>query len=302
VALLLVSFLPGTAAGQAAQGPDSTFDPAVTRPAWARGVGPRVVIDEAHLNFHRAGGRFRPFAELLRNDGLRVEPGTARFTAGALAGTDVLVIANALGGSTPADASRPAFDSVEVEAVRAWVDGGGSLLLVADHEPFGAAAAILARRFGVDMSAGRTYDDPHSDWSSGSPSWLVYQRDTGALIIPHPVTDGRDSTERIRRVVTFTGQSLRGPPGSVAFLALAESAQDRLPDGRDVPAAGRAQGIAVEVGRGRVVVLGEAGMLTAQVATTGTRTVRFGLTWPDTDDRQLVLNVMRRLGRLDGSP
>jgi hypothetical protein len=70
----------------------------------------------------------------------------------------------------------------------------------------------------------------------------------------------------------FTGQSLKGPEGSVAFLKLADSAFD-VPDPRadqtqQKSAAGRAQGIAFKRGKGRVVVMGEAACLTAQIVTT----------------------------------
>jgi len=120
-------------------------------------------------------------------------------------------------------------------------------------------------------------------------------RDTGALILDHPITQGRDSTEAIHRIVTFTGQALLGTEGSAVLLALAATAQDRMPEGRDVPAAGRAQAIARRIARGRVVVLGEAGMLTAQIARAGGETRRFGYQWPGTDDRQFALNVMHWL-------
>lgn len=281
---------------QASQVADTAFDATVADPAYPAGRGPRVAIDAAHANVHTAEGRYRPFATLLRNDGFRVASSRQPFTDASLREADVLVIANALADSASREAAgRDAFTAEEIEAVWRWVGGGGALLLVADHDPAGAAARALAARLGVDMSAGRTHDDPHSDWTSGSPAWLVFGRDTGARVLDHPVTRGRGEHERVRRVVTFAGQSLKGPPGSVGFLALAPGAMDRLPDGRDVPAGGRAQGVAMTVGRGRVVVLGEAAMLTAQVTSVAGTTRRFGWTWPGNDDRQLALNVVRWL-------
>jgi hypothetical protein len=52
-------------------------------------------------------------------------------------------------------------------------------------------------------------------------------------------------------------------------------------------------------GDGRVVVLGEAGFLTAQLIrwTDGTET-RFGLNVPGNDDQQFALNVVHWLSRL----
>ena len=54
--------------------------------------------------------------------------------------------------------------------------------------------------------------------------------------------------------------------------------------------------MAFAFGRGRVVVMGEAGMLPAQLA--GADKKPFGMNRPGIDNRQLVLNIMHRLSRL----
>jgi hypothetical protein len=131
-ALLLFALLPMVACSHNhTRSSDSSFEPKVEHPAFAAGAGPRVVIDESHCNLHTAGGLYKPLAELLRRDGFVVEPLKARFTAEALAGVDVLVIANALGERNCEKKwdlpTSPAFRSDEVAAVEQWVDGGGSL-------------------------------------------------------------------------------------------------------------------------------------------------------------------------------
>jgi hypothetical protein len=73
------------------------------------------------------------------------------------------------------------------------------------------------------------------------------------------------------------------------------SPEEAPPDHRQISAAGRAQGLALEFGKGRVVVLGEAAMLTAQVALRG---FRFGMNVPGIDNRQLALNIMHWLSGL----
>jgi hypothetical protein len=50
-----------------------------------------------------------------------------------------------------------------------WVAEGGGLLLIADHAPFGSAAAGLARRVGVDMSGGYTIDSSRAAPGRGEP-------------------------------------------------------------------------------------------------------------------------------------
>jgi hypothetical protein len=234
---------------------DPSFDPTVARPAYTK-HHPRVLFDEAHNNFHTAGGRYKAFADLITSDGYRVSSNTQKFTKDTLAAYDILVIANPLGAAveTSADfaaANKPAFTDAECDAVREWVRAGGSLLLIADHYPVGAAAGILAKRFDVDMSNAFTDDPANYDPQLGQ---ILFSRNN-KLLLDHAITRGRNQTERLNRIVTFTGQSLTGPKGSVAFLKLADSAVDALPPDRKtkVSAAGRAQGVALNYRKGRVV-------------------------------------------------
>jgi hypothetical protein len=194
-------------------------------------------------------------------------------------------------------AANPAFTDEECDAVRDWVKDGGSLLLIADHTPMGAANQILAQRFGVDMSKMFTLDEQNYDKESDNPGFIIYTRESGRLA-DHPVTRGRNDSERINKIITFTGQSLKGPADSVAFLKLADTAQDALPGPNNVPvsAAGRAQGIAMKFGKGRVIVLGEAAMMSAQVV--GPQRKPFGMNRPGIDNRQLALNIMHWLSGL----
>jgi hypothetical protein len=276
---------------------DPNFDAKVARPAYTN-KHPRVLFDEAHNNFHTAGGRYKAFADLITNDGYQVTPNSQAFSKDTLAGYDILVIANPLGAPVEsgfAAANKPAFTEAECKTVRDWVSGGGSLLLIADHYPVGAAAGNLANAFGVDMSNAYTDDPANYEPQLGQ---ILFSR-TNKLLVDHPITRGRNQTERVNRIVTFTGQSLSGPKGSVAFLKLADTAIDAIPPDRKskLSAAGRAQGIALKLGEGRVVVLGEAAMLTAQLA--GPEKAPFGgLNISSIDNRQLALNIMHWLSRL----
>jgi hypothetical protein len=203
-----------------------------------------------------------------------------------------------------------AYTEDEAAAVEGWVRAGGSLLLITDHWPYGTAVAALARRFEVEMGAGLVQDETHHDPVRGD-SHLVFSAENG-LLRDHPIVRGRSPSERVRRVLTFTGQSLEGPASAVALLALSDTATERPPgparverDGGDVrvhmvygdpiAAAGRAQALALEVEAGRVVVLGEAGMLRAQRDSNGERV---GMNVPDYDNRQFALNIMRWLSRV----
>jgi hypothetical protein len=276
---------------------DPEFDAKVARPAYTA-THPKVLIDEAHNNFHTAGARYKPFADLLTNDGYQVLPNKEKFQEPALKGVDVLVISNALGATFfHPDAEKPAFTDAECDAVRDWVRAGGALLLVADHAPIGAANEILARRFDVDMSKVHTHDTAHPDPTNpDNPGWIVYSRKNG-LLGDHPITRGRYESERIDSVTTFTGQSLKGSAGSAAFLKLADTALDvDRKTKKEVSAAGRSQGIAMRFGKGRVVILGEAAMLTAQME--GAQKFKFGMNREGNNNKQLALNIMHWLSEL----
>jgi hypothetical protein len=310
--LMLLAALAIPVPGLTQQVADSSFDAAVADPAYPRGTGPVIAIDEAHHNFHTMNGRYLPFARLMEADGYRVVANTAPFSRASLSGYQVLVIANAIGGEWDAGAyARPGFTDPEADAVRDWVRDGGRLLLIADHAPMGVAAEILAQRFGVGMSKGFTEDPEHFFRTFGGPSILLFSRQNG-LLRNHAITRGLDS------VVAFTGQSLGVPPGGEILLATGDSAIDHAsptPEqaaaqpnpaaawrtavaGLPVnPARGRALGVALTMGQGRVVVLGEAGMLSAQIVRGADGQVMgvMGMNVPGIGNKRFALNLMRWL-------
>ena len=178
--------------------------------------------------------------------------------------------------------------------MRDWVRGGGALLLIADHTPMGSANARLAQRFDVEMSNAQTIDPENTTPGSDTPGFIVYTRERG--LGEHAITNGRDSEERVGRVMTFTGQSLKGPAGAFAFMLLSDTARDVVrSSGQNTSAAGRAQGLALSMGKGRVVVLAEAAMLSAQLA--GPNKAFFGMNRPGIDNRLLALNILHWLSR-----
>lgn len=295
IILFLIAAASALSISRAQQVADPNFDTKVVNPAYTKN-GPKVLFDEAHNNFHTAGGRYKPFADLITSDGYQVTPNKEKFSAAALKGYKILVIANAMGAAqmnTP-EASNPAFSDVECDAVRDWVKKGGALLLIADHAPVGGANQILADRFGVNMSKMFTADPENFEKDTNNPGFIVYTRESGRLT-DHAITRGRNDSERVNKVIAFTGQSLKGPPDSFAFMKLADSAVDAMPGQNPNPtsAAGRAQGIVLKLGKGRVVLLGEAAMLSAQLA--GPNKMPFGMNRPGIDNRQLALNIMHWL-------
>src|SRR5262245_56235288 len=281
---------------------DLEYKPPIPRPAYEAGKGPRVAIDEAHHNFHTAEGRYKPFAELLRRDGYRVDALRQLFSAESLQGVDVLVISNALNERNAEDWSVPnpsAFRKDEIAALHSWVEKGGSLLLIADHAPFPAAAGDLATAFGVEFCNGYATAG-HS--KSDDPETFEYK--TG--LEESTITRGRSDEEKVTKVMTFTGSAFRPSTGATPVLVFgAKSEAVETTDGepvkpntRTVPIEGWCQGAVMKVGKGRVAVFGEAAMFSAQLA--GPRQP-MGMNAPGAEqNHQLLLNVMHWLSRAKG--
>jgi hypothetical protein len=259
-----------------------------------------VLFDEAHHNASSIGftGRYWPFGRLLRADGYEVHRGREAFTEASLDHYQVLVIANASGApkpqlfginlpvSTRKRRSDPAFTKPEIEAVRGWIENGGSLLFIADHAPFGEAASELADALGVVMHKGFV-EVP------GEPSDpLLFSAQNGRLGT-HAIVSGSGVGRPVSRVMTYTGQSLDGPSTASILLALPDTAVEAVPanDTLEERRSGKAQALAFELGKGRVVVLGEAGMVTAQVS----HREQYGISDSSNDNVDFVLNVLRWL-------
>jgi hypothetical protein len=167
--------------------------------------------------------------------------------------------------------------------------------LIADHEPAGNAVENLADSFGVNMSKAYAADPKNFDRIILDASWIRYSVENKNLG-NHPIISGRNETERIKFVLSFTGQSLKGPKNSVPFLLLSDQAydvlniEDRL-KAKIISAKGRCQGLAMEFGKGRVVICGEAAMFTSQNGDPG-------INFPGTDNKQLLLNIAHWLTKL----
>lgn len=241
----LIVLLTVAVTAPAQQVPDTAFRPPIEKPAYPIGKGPMVLIDEAHNNFHTATGRYLPFAELLRRDGYVVKASAVRFTAEALRDGKVLVIANAV----------EALTSEEIAAVRDWVAGGGSLLLIADHPPFAGPAAELGKAFGIRFLNGVAVEP------NNRGGRIVFRRSDGTLM-NHPVTKGIDE------VATFTGTSFQLHAHGQPLLVFGPEVYswNEKNDPNPVPVKGHLQGAVLEFDKGRVAVFGEAAMFSAQLA------------------------------------
>jgi hypothetical protein len=300
-----IVLLAATSIAAAQQEPDLEYTPLLPRQAYESGKGPRVVIDEAHHDYHTAGGRYQPFAGLLRRDGYRVDGLDQPLSADSLNGVEVLVIANALNERNVKNWSLPtpsAFTTDEIAAARAWVEKGGSLFLIVDHMPFPGAAGALAQAFGVEFSNGFAVSKP-----TERPTTFTFRQGIG--LKESAVTQGRGDQERVTEVATFVGSAFKPPQDATPVLVFSADFVSLKPDTAwqftaatpKEPLEGWCQGAVMKVGNGRIAVFGEAAMFSAQLAGPGQQ--KMGMNAPVAkQNHQLLLNVLHWLTRAKGMP
>ncbi len=282
---------------------DSSYDPVIPHREYPAGKGTVVFLDEGHNNFHTMEGRYMPFAKVLEKDGYVVKPYAGKFTEQKLAGVKILVIANALNEVNNRGWFLPtpsAFTVSEIEVLNKWVSAGGSLFLIADHMPFGGAAADLAETFGFRFSNGFAFDT-----LTQGPSYFTLNEGT---LHENVITRGRDSSEAVHRIVTFTGQAFPVPDRATPILTFGphwmsfetDTAWVFNDQTRKAPIQGWAQGAYLQYGKGKVVAFGEAAMFSAQLA--GPNRMPAGMNAPYAGENfRLLLNILHwldgRLGR-----
>ena len=216
-----------------------------SNPAYEKRSGPVVCIDEWHFNRHAAAGIYRPFAEMIREDGYRVTRFRSLFTREAVLDCEILVIANpqARGnmfgpGAPDSNWAYPhtsALTAEEISEVVLWIRSGGALFLISDHAPLAAAVSDLGLLLGVNMLDGYTFASVEDMTGEGvgeiafgtvrEEEWRRVNRLLGDLVdldfdakyepvfaapgtlAPHPVVEGRNAQERIEWILTYTGQA-----------------------------------------------------------------------------------------------
>jgi hypothetical protein len=275
--------------------------------------GRLVLLDEAHNNYHTLAGRYRPFGDFLRSNGFVVKPSLAPLSASVLAGADVLTISNALNIQNVSIWSLPtpsAFTAAEVAAVKAWVETGGGLLLIADHMPFPGAAEELAVAFDVRFRNGFAFDTLQLTSPKTcllEPEIQIFRRSDGSLRA-HPLTDGRTESERVDSVATFTGQAFEPTASPEPLLVFGTTAVQLFPttawefsaSTERVGVGGWPQASVRKMGSGRAAFFGEAAMFSTQTCFggAGRDAVPMGMNSPLAGQNgRLLLNVLRWLMR-----
>jgi hypothetical protein len=276
---------------------DTTYHPDIPDPAYKQGTGPVIFIDEGHFNFHTRDGRYRAFAMLLERDGYVVSGYQGQFEKNRLSEGEILVISNALNEANVNDWYLPtpsAFTESEIKTVKKWVKRGGNLFLIADHMPMAGAAMELAAAFGFGFTNGFAVDT-----IARGPAFFNRE---DATLGENILTNGRDPSERVDQIVSFTGQAFSIPRDAVPVLTFGKNFLNLLPDTAWVfderttidNLEGWSQGAYKKFGRGRVAVFGEAAMFTAQLA--GPDQIKMGMNNEIAPENyKLLLNIIHWL-------
>ncbi|MFI7145052.1 DUF6421 family protein [Nonomuraea sp. NPDC050022] len=217
---------------------------------------PRVLFDEAHSESwtirrevaeainpaHPDDNSYARAAELLRRLGHTV---TARLTgpldAGTLQEQDMLVIAHPSGERWERTTGQgsPMFSAAELDAVEAFVAGGGGLVVLAEEEQdkYGNNLAELLGRFGVGVTHATVRDPGHAH--RGVATWVLGERATSDGVLAG-----------VKTACFYRSGALALEDSSVDATVLFASSASADP-------AGAPLALAVRHGRGRVVVFAD---------------------------------------------
>lgn len=292
--ILLTICLNVVLAVRAQQIPDSSFHFSPKTPAYKRGTGTIVHVDEAHNNFHTLSTRYYTFGEVLKNDGYQPRSFTQKFSDESLSSCKIMVIANALPDTLAwVLPTQPAFTDDEASALKRWVQSGGALFLIADHMPCPGAVNPIGKAFGMNLFNGYAlYDKDGKE---------IFTR-AARTLKENIISNGRNRAERVDSITIFAGHAflpLR-PVNTIMEFTEDHSVYFPNPPGEfkdDTPfidAAGLTQSVYFPEGNGRVVIVAEAAMFSAQLA--GEQKFKMGMNEPVAKhNAQLLLNIIHYL-------
>ena len=281
---------------------DSLYDPEIICPAYLKNKGPAIYLDEGHNNRHTYGGlgSFVAFRNVLSKDGYQLISFKDLFTATSLQNVRLLIIPCAQNEKNLSprwfNPTYSAFKRSEIIAIKNWVDYGGSLFLIVDHHPFSGAAKELAKEFGFRLFNGHAVD------TIRYPSYFHRANKT---LHSNVITNGRDITEKIDSIITFSGSAMKLSDDASPIITFDDGWLQWLPDTawnfnniEPESISGLTQGAFMKFGKGKVVIFADGNMFSAQDTSWGGK---MGFIDPNAKyNYKLLLNIVHYLdGLLD---
>ena len=297
------------ACSDSSQQSDPDFRPKHRVAHFSSASSPLVLIDEAHNNFLTLSGRYKPFAQVLKSDGFRVDSNDKPITENQLRQVDILVIANALDRKRQ-DWLPPygeALNDHEVEALKSWILNGGSLFLVADHTPFPKTIENLALALGFQFINGHVGNATFSKVNlSLAEHATTYNREISQKIDeksqPLFLQSINSASLDILKVRSFGGSAFKAPEKAISLLNLGDgitATEPKIPfqvnaDTPRIPMSGWSQGAVLELGKGRVAVFSEGMMFSSQLVESTGKTMGLRSVGAEQNE-EFLLNIMRWL-------
>jgi len=298
---ILLFLLLFTITSQAQMYNDSSFNADVVHPKFKKGYGPKILIDAGHHNFVVELGLNKPLFDVASSDGYQIKIDSMQFTKEYLSNYNIVVIWPAMPfkfGSKNQVTDEITFTIDELDALHDWVSNGGSLLMFSEHAPIDKSVTPLFNKFGIQLSTGIVVDSLNSDTPIEMPSWkysfLKFTSKNGLLNTEHPITKGEKKNERISNILTIGGGGLTGD-GYTNILKLSNSAMIKKWNGTMPTGTPNSQCLAGNVGKGKLVALGDVNGFTAMFIKSGEYKLSTGMQVSGYDWKQFVLNTLHWL-------
>ena len=280
---------------------DTPFNANVVHPKFKKGYGPKILIDAGHHNFVVELGLNKPLFDVASSDGYQIKIDSMQFTKEYLSNYNIVVIWPAMPfkyGSKNQVTDEITFTTGELNALHDWVSNGGSLLMFSEHAPIDKSVTPLFNKFGIQLSTGIVVDSLNSDTPIEMPSWkysfLKFTSKNGLLNTEHPITKGEKKNERISNILTIGGSGLTGD-GYTNILKLSSSAMIKKWNGTMPSGTPNSQCLAGNVGKGKLVALGDCNGFTAMSLKSGGYKLSAGMQVSGYDWKQFVLNTLHWL-------
>ena len=280
---------------------DTPFNANVVHPKFKKGYGPKILIDAGHHNFVVELGLNKPLFDVASSDGYQIKIDSMQFTKEYLSNYNIVVIWPAMPfkfGSKNQVTDEITFTTDELNALHDWVSNGGSLLMFSEHAPIDKSVTPLFNKFGIQLSTGIVVDSLNSDTPIEMPSWkysfLKFTSKNGLLNTEHPITKGEKKNERISNILTNGGSGLAGD-GYTNILKLSSSAMIKKWNGTMPSGTPNSQCLAGNVGKGKLVALGDCNGFTAMSLKSGGYKLSAGMQVSGYDWKQFVLNTLHWL-------